>query len=272
MKVLGALALVVVAMFQDAITIAIKMLMTAAPIIGAAIGEAMRTGFKNSIAHAKAEGALRGQAASAAEANGTTFEEELSKARLRAASKAFEGLGKRPGKLSEKAMLKKAARAAEITGNSFEHELKRVRKSEAEKDSKEVETATTNTGKALSGLAKIIEEERAAIAAALAKATGEGAGNGAGNDAAGKNQPDGRITLQDLTRFQKQGRCSTCKSLATLRCAAGRKHLWRVVASRGLSLVAMATATDLPVLRNQAQKSKRASRNVAALAWPSYLT
>ena len=197
-KVLGALALVVVAMFQDAITIAIKMLMTAAPIIGAAIGEAMRTGFKNSIAHAKAEGALRGQAASAAEANGTTFEEELSKARLRAASKAFEGLGKRPGKLSEKAMLKKAARAAEITGNSFEHELKRVRKSEAEKDSKEVETATTNTGKALSGLAKIIEEERAAIAAALAKATGEGAGNGAGNDAAGKNQPDGRITLQDL--------------------------------------------------------------------------
>ena len=197
-KVLGALALVVIAMFQDAITIAVKMLMTAAPIIGAAIGEAMRTGFKNSIAHAKAEGILRGQAASAAEANGTTFEHELAKARLNAASAAFEGLGKRPGKLSEKDMLKKAGRAAEITGNSFEHELKRIRKSEAEKDSKEVETATTNTGKALSGLAKIIEEERAAIAAALAKATGEGAGNGAGNVAAGKNQPDGRITLQDL--------------------------------------------------------------------------
>jgi TP901 family phage tail tape measure protein len=171
-KTLGLLGSVVVAMFQDAVTIAIKMLLAAAPIIGGAIGQAIRDAFENTVAHAKEEGILRGQAASAVEASRGT-----------AAMSANLGAKPMPGSFVEMRDTDKSRTSgvASTDGNNFKDELAKARQRRADAavsgafgatDSESPAASASKTATAIDALAKSLAHERGAIQDAASALTG----------------------------------------------------------------------------------------------------
>ena len=171
-KTLGLLGSVVIAMFQDAVTIAIKMLLAAAPIIGGAIGQAIRDAFENTVAHAKEEGILRGQAASAVEASRGT-----------AAMSGNLGAKPMPGSFVEMRDTDKSRTSgvASTDGTNFEDELAKARQRRADAavsgalgatDSESPAASASKTATAIDALAKSLADERGAIQDAASALTG----------------------------------------------------------------------------------------------------